>query len=122
MSSAAKFRIVYVENSYNISSQKPLFSGTYETLDEINERLEYYLPSHPNIGVEYYKKKFGYCHRVKLTTLPSDLESIYVWLRSKTPMSCPVCEEKNKKNGASLITDLPMWDVQSSDVIVNPYK
>ena len=30
--------------------------------------------------------------------------------------------EKNKKNGANLITDLPMWDVQSSDVIVNPYN
>jgi cytoskeletal protein RodZ len=29
---------------------------------------------------------------------------------------------KNGANGANLITDLPMWDVQSSDVIVNPYK
>jgi hypothetical protein len=101
MSSAAKFRIVYVENSSNISSQKPLFTGTYETLDEIKERLEYYLPSHPNIGVEYYNKKFGYCYRVKLTTLPSDLESIYVYLRSKTPMSCPVCEEKNHGSAES---------------------
>jgi len=30
--------------------------------------------------------------------------------------------EKNKKTGANLITDLPLWDVQSSDVIVNPYS
>ena len=30
--------------------------------------------------------------------------------------------EKNKKTGANLITDLPIWDVQSADVIVNPYK
>ena len=30
--------------------------------------------------------------------------------------------EKGKKNGANLITDLPMWDVQSSDVIVNTYR
>ena len=30
--------------------------------------------------------------------------------------------EKNKKTAANLITDLPVWDVQSSDVIVNPYK
>jgi hypothetical protein len=29
--------------------------------------------------------------------------------------------EKNRKNGANLITDLPMWDVKSTDVIVNPY-
>ena len=30
--------------------------------------------------------------------------------------------EKNKKTGDNLITDLPLWDVQSSDVIVNPYS
>jgi hypothetical protein len=30
--------------------------------------------------------------------------------------------EKGKKSGANLITDLPMWDVQSSDVIVNTYR
>ena len=28
----------------------------------------------------------------------------------------------NGENGANLITDLPMWDVQSSDIIINPYK
>ena len=101
--STASFRIVYVENAYNISSHKPLFCGTYETLDEIKERLEYYLPTHPNIGVEFYNKKLGYCYRHKLTTseLPSDLESIYVYLRSKTPMSCPVCENKNNNESHS---------------------
>jgi hypothetical protein len=97
-STGAKFRIVYVENCSNISSQKPLFTGTYETLDEIKERLEYYLPTHPNVGIEYYTKKFGLRNRRELTTseLPSDLESIYVYLRSKKPMSCHICEQKNR--------------------------
>ena len=97
-STDAKFRIVYVENCSNISSQKPLFTGAYETLDEIKERLAYYLPSHPNLGIEYYTKKFGLRNRRELTTseLPSDLESIYVYLRSKKPMSCHICEQKNR--------------------------
>ena len=29
--------------------------------------------------------------------------------------------EKNKKGGANMITDLPMWDTQSSQVMVNTY-
>lgn len=98
-STGAKFRIIYVENCSNISSQKPFFTGTYETLDEIKERLAYSLPSHPNIGIEYYTKQFGLRNRHELTTsdLPSDLESIYVYLRSKTQMTCHICEEKNRE-------------------------
>ena len=30
--------------------------------------------------------------------------------------------KRNGPNGANLITDLPMWDMQSSNVIVNTYK
>jgi cytoskeletal protein RodZ len=30
--------------------------------------------------------------------------------------------ENSKKTSANLITDLPLWDVQSSDIVVNPYK
>jgi hypothetical protein len=29
--------------------------------------------------------------------------------------------EQNKKGGASMITDLPMWDVPSSQATINPY-
>ena len=30
--------------------------------------------------------------------------------------------ETSKKGGANMITDLPLWDVSSSDIIVNPYR
>lgn len=30
--------------------------------------------------------------------------------------------ESSKKSSANMITDLPLWDVSSSDIIVNPYR
>lgn len=91
--SQPKFRIIYVENCSNISSQKPLFTGAYAHLDEIHERLSYFIPSHPTLTIEYYNKKLGLRNRHLLTDeLPFDLESIYVYLRSTKLMSCQVCE------------------------------
>lgn len=88
-----KFRFVFVENCYNISSQKPLFTGAYVHLDEIKERLAHFIPSHPTMSIEYYNKKMGIRNRCLLNDeLPSDLENIYVYLRSKKLMSCHVCE------------------------------
>lgn len=88
-----KFRIVYVENCSNISSQKPLFTGSYAHLDEIKERVAQFIPSHPIMTLEYYNKKFGLRNRKQLETdLPPDLEDIYVYIRSKKPMTCHVCD------------------------------
>ena len=89
----SKFRIVYVENCSNISSQKPLFTGAYAHLDEIKERLADFISSHPNVTIEYYNKKLGLRNRHILTDeLPPNLEDIYVYLRSKKLMTCQVCE------------------------------
>jgi hypothetical protein len=96
--STQAFRIVYVENCSNISSQKPLFTGMYSTLDEIHERISYFIPPHPSLTIEYYNKKLGMQNRQRLadkeSQLHSDLESIYVYLRSKKHMSCDICNNK----------------------------
>lgn len=89
-----KFRFVYVDNCANVSSQKPLFTGAFRTLDEIKERVADVMPSHPSLIVEYYNKKFGLAYRKQLVDLPSDLEDIHIYLRSTKPMTCHVCEEK----------------------------
>ena len=91
--SKPKFRVVYVENCYNISYNKPLFTGAFAHLDEIKERLADFIPSHQCLTIEYYNKKFGYCNRRLLDNeLPSDLEDIYVYLRPKKQAVCNVCE------------------------------
>lgn len=86
-----KFRYVYVDNCSNISSQKPLFTGAFSNLDEIKERVADVMPSHPSLIVEYYNKKFGLVHRKQIDELPSDLEDIYIHLRSTKLMTCHVC-------------------------------
>jgi hypothetical protein len=90
-----KFRYIYIENCSNISSQTPLFTGAYATLDEIKERLADLMPTHPSLTIEYYNKKFGMVNRRQIDELPSDLEDVYIYLRSKKPMTCHVCDGRN---------------------------
>lgn len=90
-----KFRYVYVENCSNVSSQTPLVTGAFSTLDEIKERVAEVMPSHPSLIIEYYNKKCGLVHRQQLLdSLPPDLEDIYIYLRSKQPMTCYICESR----------------------------
>ena len=68
-------------------------------------------------GFLYYK------YRGKLT--PEEKEKKFREEKQDVLMrlnSLNVNIEKNKKNGANLITDLPMWDIKSSDIIVNTYN
>ena len=93
-----KFRYVYVENCSNVSSQKPLITGAFSTLDEIKERVADIMPTHPSLIVEYYNKKFGLVNRKQIIELPSDLEDIYIYLRSTKPMRCDICETRQLGN------------------------
>jgi hypothetical protein len=95
MTEKAKFRYVYVENCSHIPSHKPLLTGTFSTLDEIKERISAILPVHSSITIEYYNKKSGIVNRHQLEKLPHDLEDIYMYLRSKKPMVCSICEQRN---------------------------
>jgi hypothetical protein len=91
--SISKFRIIYVENCSMFSSQKPLFTGEFTNLYDIKERIEYYIRPHPNMSIEYYTHRLGLRNRRILIDdeLPQDVESIYVYLRSKTPLKCDIC-------------------------------
>lgn len=90
-----KFRIIYVENCSKFSSQKPLFTGHYAYLDDIKERVEYFILPHPTVKVEYYTHKLGLKNRRMLCNeLPQDVESIYVYLRSTKPMRCDICDTR----------------------------
>jgi hypothetical protein len=75
----------------------------YSTLDEIKERLaEFIPPLNPSITIEYYNKKFGLWNRRMVSDiLEPDLECIYVYLRSKIPMSCHVCEARAKDDAGT---------------------
>jgi hypothetical protein len=78
----------------------------YSTLEEIKDRLTQFIPNHPLITIEFYNKKFGLWHRRMLSDmLEPDLESIYVYLRSKKPMICHVCEARNADSSGSSGTD-----------------
>lgn len=96
MSNTPKFRIVYAENSYTISGKQTLFTGSYSSLEQIQERVEYFIPSNPALTIEYYTHSLGYTNRKKLDAglLPNNLETIYVYLRSKIPMACHICDDK----------------------------
>jgi hypothetical protein len=94
-------RFVYVENSSNVSSYKPILTGVFHTLDEIKKHVANIIPSHPNIIIEYYNKKSGVVNRRKLEdgeSLAGDLENIYIYLRSKQHMSCHVCLCENHRH------------------------
>jgi hypothetical protein len=99
-SSTSKFRIIYVENCSKFSSLKPLFAGEFTNLYDIKEYIECYIPPHPNTSIEYYTHKMGLQNRRILNddTLPQDVESIYVYIRSKTPMTCDICSDTVKSH------------------------
>jgi hypothetical protein len=93
-------RIIYVENSSKYSSRTALFTGSYASLDEIQNHLERFIPSNPAFRIEFYNKQFGLCNRylIEDNILPSDLECIYVYLRSKKSATCHICSTKNNNN------------------------
>lgn len=95
-------RFIYVDNAHAISSYTPLFSGQYTTLDEVKSRLADFIPTHSNLSIEFYNKRLGMAYRkqLDLEVLPSDLENIHVYLRSRIQAVCSVCSGDGGHNHA----------------------
>jgi hypothetical protein len=74
---------VYLENARDISSYSPFFHYTgidlAELCDEVRERLA--IPKGVCVRMDVYDKRVGTFHRVKLKSLPSVAENVYVVLK-----------------------------------------